>query len=69
MLSPSISANHTTTHARNCVGGGGIGGCVGGVAYVVYGKPALNALVGTIVGIAAGLTLGAVGALIAARRT
>ncbi|MDQ2923708.1 MAG: hypothetical protein M3Q90_05380 [Candidatus Dormibacteraeota bacterium] len=47
---------------------GGIGGCAGGVAYVVYGKPALNGVVGTIVGIAAGVALGTVGAWVAARR-
>ena len=47
---------------------GGIGGCAGGVAYVVYGKPALNVVVGTIVGIAAGAALGTVGAWVAARR-
>lgn len=47
---------------------GGIGGCAGGLAYVVYGKPVLNVVVGTIVGIAAGATLGAIGAMVAARR-
>ena len=47
---------------------GGIGGGAGGVAYVVYGKPAVNVVVGTIVGIAAGAALGTVGAWVAARR-
>ena len=47
---------------------GGIGGFAGGVAYVVYGKPALNVVVGTIVGVAAGAALGAAGAMVAARK-
>ena len=47
---------------------GGIGGCAGGVAYVVFGKPAFNIVAGAILGVAAGLALGAVGALVAARR-
>ena len=47
---------------------GAIGGCAGGVAYVVFGKPALNVVVGTIAGVAAGLALGTLGAVVAARR-
>jgi hypothetical protein len=47
---------------------GGIGGCAGGVAYVVLGKPVFNVVAGTIVGIGAGAALGAVGAMVAARR-
>ncbi|GAC1511337.1 MAG: hypothetical protein NVS1B3_14410 [Candidatus Dormibacteraceae bacterium] len=47
---------------------GGIGGFAGGAAYVVYGKPALNVLVGTIAGAVAGVVLGAGGAWVAARR-
>jgi hypothetical protein len=48
---------------------GGIGGCAGGVAYVVFGKPVVNVVAGAIVGVAAGALLGAVGALVAARRS
>jgi hypothetical protein len=47
---------------------GGIGGCAGGVAYVLFGKPAVNVVAGTIVGVVAGVALAAVGALVAAKR-
>ncbi|HEV2034939.1 MAG TPA: hypothetical protein VGU71_12190 [Candidatus Dormibacteraeota bacterium] len=47
---------------------GGIGGCVGGVAYVAFGKSPFNIVAGTIVGVAAGLALGTLGAVAAARR-
>ena len=48
---------------------GGIGGCAGGVAYVVFGKSAVNVVAGTIVGVAAGAVLGAAGAFVATKRT
>ena len=48
---------------------GAIGGCTGGVAYVVFGKPIFNVVAGTIVGIASGAVLGAIGAMVARRRS
>jgi hypothetical protein len=47
---------------------GGIGGCTGGMAYVFFGQPLFNVVAGTIVCVVAGAVLGAVGALVAARR-
>ena len=40
---------------------GAIGGLTGGVAYVLYGKSAINVVVGTVVGIVLGASLGAAG--------
>jgi len=47
---------------------GAIGGCVGGLAYLAYGKSALNVAAGTIAGAAAGAVLGAAGAVVARSR-
>jgi hypothetical protein len=41
---------------------GAVGGGVGGTAYVVYGKPALNILVGVVVGALIGAAIGFMGA-------
>jgi hypothetical protein len=46
---------------------GAISGLVAGVSYVVFGKPALNIVVGLVVGAAAGAAIATAGALISQR--
>jgi hypothetical protein len=47
--------------------GGAIGGFVGGVAYVSFGKPALNVAVGLMAGGLGGAAIGMMGALLSRR--
>lgn len=61
--------------SRRMVGGllagaiaGAIGGMFGGLAYVWFGKPFLNVLVGLLLGAGGGSVLGSLGALFAIRR-
>jgi hypothetical protein len=42
---------------------GAIGGCVGGLAYVAFGKPALNVMVGLVAGAIGGAVIGVLGGL------
>jgi hypothetical protein len=42
---------------------GAIGGCAGGLAYLLFGKPALNILIGLIAGAIGGAVVGFAGAL------
>ena len=48
---------------------GAIGGAVGGMAYLLFGKPALNILVGLLTGAIAGAGVGFLGASGSRRRT